>query len=517
MKTLLSRILDELEVPYTTNYVDNLYNEHPYRYTLYGIQQMLSRYNIKTTTVRLKDKEYLSKIDTPFLAEAYDDIVIVKRIAKSREIVYDWYGQEMSSNFDDFEKESTGVIMQIFPDESSKEPNYRIHKRTENIGKAEYLCMGVFFLLLLSMIGLDLGNSGSTISIAFVLTNMIGAAISYLIIRKTLNYDSVLADKICQMSKVATCNDVLQSKAAKLFNRYGWGEIGFGYFAISAVSAFVRPNLTHVLSIYSILGMLFPFWSLWYQKFKAKHWCPLCLCTLVVLAIQGIIGCYSLSNRSIHIDTETIQGLIMVGVAYALSIMAICKFVDLLRSKNEAMQMKYKLAQIKYKPTIISALLSKEKSFDCSENTSHIVFGNKDANYKLTIMSNPYCQPCAEMHKYLQRLLDAGCQIQYVFNYFSEELSDVNKLLIAAYFKYGAQKVWKVFSDWYAGGKVKQAKFFDKELDANNPVVEEEFERHEKWIETTGFSATPTLLLNGKTLPSIYNVEDIAFMVENGL
>lgn len=25
MKTLLSRILDELEVPYTTNYVDNLY------------------------------------------------------------------------------------------------------------------------------------------------------------------------------------------------------------------------------------------------------------------------------------------------------------------------------------------------------------------------------------------------------------------------------------------------------------------------------------------------------------
>lgn len=28
----------EVQVPYTTNYVDNLYNEHPYRYTLYGIQ-----------------------------------------------------------------------------------------------------------------------------------------------------------------------------------------------------------------------------------------------------------------------------------------------------------------------------------------------------------------------------------------------------------------------------------------------------------------------------------------------
>ena len=515
MKTLLTRILSELKVPYTKSFSEDLYKGHPYCYTLYGLQQMLSRYNVKTAAVKLQNKSEMANLDTPFLAEAYNDIVIVKRIAKGQKIVYDWYGQEMNSDFGDFEKESTGVIMQIFPDESSKEPNYRVHKRTENIGMVEYVCMGLLFLLLLAVLGL--GNCVSTISIAFILTNMIGAAISYLIIRKTLNYDSVLADKICQMSKVATCNDVLQSKAAKLFNRYGWGEIGFGYFAISAVSAFVMPNLTHVLSIYSIIGMLFPFWSLWYQKFKAKHWCPLCLCTIIVLVMQGFIGCYSISNRSIHIDMGTIQGFIMVGVAYALSIMAICKFVDLLRSRNEAMQMKYKLSQIKYKPTIISTLLSKEKSFDCSENTSHIVFGNKDANYKLTIMSNPYCQPCAEMHKYLQRLLDAGCQIQYVFNYFSEELSDVNKLLIAAYFKYSAQKAWKVFSDWYAGGKLKQAKFFSKEIDANNTIVAEEFERHEKWIETTGFSATPTLLLNGKTLPSIYNVEDIAFMVENGL
>ena len=167
--------------------------------------------------------------------------------------------------------------------------------------------------------------------------------------------------------------------------------------------------------------------------------------------------------------------------------------------------------------SVQDTLLDNEKSYDCSESTSCIIFGNKNSNYKLTVLSNPYCQPCAQMHKYLQRLLDAGCQIQYVFNYFSEDLSNVNKLLIATYFKYGEQEAWNIFSGWYTGGKNKQAKFFPKEIDASNQLVAEEFERHEKWIETTGFSATPTLLLNGKTLPSIYNVEDIAFMVENGL
>ena len=62
MTTLLTRILLELEVPHTKSFSDNLYNEHPYRYTLYGIQQMLSRYNIKTTTVRLKAKEDFQRL-----------------------------------------------------------------------------------------------------------------------------------------------------------------------------------------------------------------------------------------------------------------------------------------------------------------------------------------------------------------------------------------------------------------------------------------------------------------------
>ena len=381
MTTLLTRILLELGVPHTKSFSENLYKEHPYCYTLYGIQQMLSRYHVKTNAVKLQDKSEMANLDTPFFAEVYNDIVIVKRISQQGKFFYDWYGQEMSSDSDDFEKESTGVIMQVIPDESSEEPNYKIHWRTEFIGKAEYMCMGVLFLLLLAMMVLDLGNSESTISIVFALANIIGATISYLIIRKTLNYDSVLADKICQMSKAATCNDILQSKAAKLFNRYGWGEIGFGYFAVSAFIAFIMPNLSNALSIYSIIGMIFPLWSLWYQKFKAKMWCPLCLCALIVLTVQGVLGCCSLLNRNIRIDMVTIQNVVMVGLAYAFAIMTTYKVVDLLRSRNEAFQTKYQLSQIKYKPTIINALLNSERSFDCSSNASRIVFGNKDANY----------------------------------------------------------------------------------------------------------------------------------------
>jgi ABC-type bacteriocin/lantibiotic exporter with double-glycine peptidase domain len=102
MTTLLTRILSELKIPYTKNFSEDLYKENPYCYTLYGLQHMLSRYNVKTTAVKLPNKSEMANLDRPFLAEAYNDIVIVKRIAKDGRIIYDWYGQEMSSDAKDF-------------------------------------------------------------------------------------------------------------------------------------------------------------------------------------------------------------------------------------------------------------------------------------------------------------------------------------------------------------------------------------------------------------------------------
>lgn len=56
METLLTRILAEIKIPYTKNFSEDLYKEPPYCYTLYGLQQMLSRYKVKTTTKNFKTK-----------------------------------------------------------------------------------------------------------------------------------------------------------------------------------------------------------------------------------------------------------------------------------------------------------------------------------------------------------------------------------------------------------------------------------------------------------------------------
>lgn len=48
----------------------------------------------------------------------------------------------------------------------------------------------------------------------------------------------------------------------------------------------------------------------------------------------------------------------------------------------------------------------------------------------------------------------------------------------------------------------------------NNREAEQELLKHEKWLAQMGFNSTPTVLIDGKVLPSPYEIEDILRMTE---
>ena len=47
MKNIFEQFLDAIEVPYTKSFADKLYNEHPYKYNMYGLKKMLDLYGVK--------------------------------------------------------------------------------------------------------------------------------------------------------------------------------------------------------------------------------------------------------------------------------------------------------------------------------------------------------------------------------------------------------------------------------------------------------------------------------------
>ena len=85
------------------------------------------------------------------------------------------------------------------------------------------------------------------------------------------------ADKICGLIDRTGCGTVLSTKASKFFGLFGWSEVGFSYFGVSLACLLVFPQHIGYLALVNACCCPFSFWSVWYQKYRAKAWCTLCL------------------------------------------------------------------------------------------------------------------------------------------------------------------------------------------------------------------------------------------------
>ena len=90
MYNIFSEFLKELNVAFVTSYANDYYNNHPYKNTLYGISDLLYKYNIPNVGVKVDNCESLS-LCTPFIAHIEDDFIIVKEISFG-DIKYIWEG-----------------------------------------------------------------------------------------------------------------------------------------------------------------------------------------------------------------------------------------------------------------------------------------------------------------------------------------------------------------------------------------------------------------------------------------
>ena len=98
-----------------------------------------------------------------------------------------------------------------------------------------------------------------------ILISLAGVYISWLLTLKQTHVQSQYADKICSLFKQKDCNNVLESKAAKLFGVIGLSEIGLGYFLTNILLLLFIPSLLPYIVLINILTLPFTLWSVWYQ------------------------------------------------------------------------------------------------------------------------------------------------------------------------------------------------------------------------------------------------------------
>ena len=515
MKNTFCAFLGILGVRYTESFSDQYFNEHPHKYNSFGLSKMLSDYGVYNVATRIPDKEQdLPEIETPFIAQFGGDFAAVYKVA-SDNVSFLWKNANHVLPVAKFIESWTGIVLLAESSEKSVEPDYKEHRKTEQIS----LLKNIAFFSACGLIAvfayihnIYYSNLGITLLLA---VNFAGLYISWLLLLKQMHIQSQYADKICSLFKQKDCNNVLESKAAKLFGIFGWSEIGFGYFSTNIILLLLSPALLPAIALINIFTLPFTLWSAWYQKTQAKQWCMLCLIVLVLLWTIFIIDLLFGYLRIPELNYREPVSLIVAGCCYFVFILGMNLLVPKLNTDETIQSLKQSINSIKADEDLFTILLKKQPFYKTDDCDSVIRFGNPNSKLRITVLSNPYCNPCSKMHKKIDELLkrvNNGISVQYILSSFNENLNSTNKYLIAACLADKNGSAMQIFNDWFEKGKALRDDFFKGlSLNMDNPDIEAEFWKHEAWRKKTQIRATPTVLVNGYQLPESYKIEDLRY------
>ena len=508
---ILISFLSLCGVKHTKTFTRKFFNEHPHKYNLFGLSTMLSVYGIENAGVKICDKNQIAFLEPPFIVHTGNDFAVVNGVDKD-EISYIQRDGTIKIKLDNFFEIWTGYTLIAEPDDNSIEPNFRKHQKLELFGKLRnsvIIAITTYWLIFAFIT-----NSGYLYPgiVTLFITSLIGVYICCVIILKQLKVQSNYADKLCSLLKHSDCNNIIESDASKLFDTISLSDIGMGYFLSNLTIISLLPSFIPHLLFINIFCLPFSIWSVWYQRFKAKQWCVLCL---IVLALFWAIFISGISFKIIDISAIKLLSIIILGSIYLAFILIINLLMPIITKSRNSENTTYEINSIKADEYIFEMQLKKQPRYEVSKNSSKILLGNTNSNFLITIFTNPHCNPCAKMHQRVHQLLEQNKQIcvQYIFSSFNESLDISNKYLIAAYLQ-KKEEHKSLYDRWFKGGKFYKEEFFRQNpVDINMNDVIEEFFVHEQWKEKSGLRATPTILINGYALPDYYKIEDLKYFI----
>jgi thiol-disulfide isomerase/thioredoxin/uncharacterized membrane protein len=500
------KLISNLKLPVSKSYLKIRLESHPDYPSILAIQDTLSELGIKSMAYE-SDKHNLKKKVGPFLLHfnKYDGEILFFADIESAE-----------SKVKDFDKYWSGVAMIvegiILTKNKENDQEFKSENRNNIFAIAIVLC--IIFLLFGSEV-----LKKSLPGILLLITNIAGLYLSWLIVQKELGFQNIISDKICSIAKQSRCEAVLFSKSAKLFSWLTWGDIGIVYFTTSLFYIVqIDEGATYFQFYYllSLIGLMFPLYSLYYQGKIVKQWCMLCIGVLLILSLNALIGFIFLQKSIVSVNNFLYSFCLYAFITTTLFFFwQLLKFV--IRKNDSSLSDRISFASLKRNPNIFNAILEKQElnNRNLPELNEPIFFGRVDAAVQITIACNPYCLPCAKAHEAVEKLYekypnDFSVAVRFTLN----NNNDADKKVIAVKEILKASKdigAYRAIKDWYS--VINMEKF--RELHCVNDIdVTSDIEKHILWSKNVDIKGTPTIFINGRQLPDIYSWKELVEILD---
>ncbi len=499
-------LLKELKVKHSKTFVEENYVNAPDSDNMLGIQRILSRYGIESVGVHFKNKEEAG-LTFPCVLHWHDAFVVGIDLQDDT-IKYHDGKNYITEAIPDFNKKWTGDMLCVTNMGSYHEPSYIKNKLIDLYNCfinyslfAILICLGLF-----TIINNSLFNPQS-INIIF---DLIGFSVCLILFQKQLHAQSSIADKICSLLQNGGCDSILGSSEAKLWGIISWTEIGLAYFSSRILWGSLYESSLVLIQVIGWLAMPYGVWSIGYQAFKIKHWCTLCCLVQIIIWGSGIYNLFVF--RPLSFSFTSITTNVMLGVIVFVVIQLISHYHTFYKQYNIVNK---KFLNFKIQEGIFSEALTRSEVIDDKGEDSLIIYGSPTAKMTLTILTNPHCEPCANMHNRLMHLItkNPNINVKYIYTSFNKELEDSSLFCIAVYKQKPYDEAVKIMKKWYQYGRFQSKKFIKSyDINIHHPEVLNEYSRHKLWKERTGIDPTPTIVFSGHKLPNYYTVEDFEYL-----
>lgn len=234
---------------------------------------------------------YLPRQDNP--------VVLLEKADNRRIVIYDFHARKRTVYTPEtFANVWSGVA--LYTESGASEKSITVFLR-------KYRAVGIGMAVILMLVaGVVLGfRMGKPLPVVYYLWTALkglGLCICVALIRHELDLSGGILDKLCSLAPSFSCSAVLRSGASRLFGTVRLADLGTVYFAggvLLLMQAAWSPYLQSFVPVLAGLALLsvgYVLFSLLYQRFVVKKWCPLCLAVLLVLLSEAGLA-YCLFSR----------------------------------------------------------------------------------------------------------------------------------------------------------------------------------------------------------------------------
>lgn len=491
-----------------------------------SIIQTCIYFGLKTNGYRA-NYDALLKSEMPVIAHLRTDederFVLITRTTEEnvRYVDYSVGYHTINETKEQFCTQWTGVLI-VSNRSTTADRERRKNKSTKYIAPCGLCILAVLFAILPRFIQ----NSPSEISffaISLFLLKGFGTWITSQLIRYEVSPYYSPFDQFCHLYKSFDCEEVLRSKASKLLNVMPLSDTGFIYF-VTGISALIlsfllgrESDILPVLFCLSACCVPYVLFSVLYQKFVVKKWCPLCLSVMGLILLETLLFLIYPPKDILRI--AVLPTLLMLSSSLIFAILTSSVYHRLLQDEKDTFVSKLENMRLKRNPIILTTIFNVREHV--RESSAHsITIGNlRYDTMTITTLLNPKCIPCKEvatdvirmMKKFPARFLWQICfdgieteeyhpmnQVQlHLWELCRKETNDRIKL--------------QIINDWFS--KQSPQWFFKKypiDKISSDTIAEFSIQCHEnKLLE---ISKVPAIWVDRKMLPKEYVISDLPIL-----